>query len=97
VRGEKRGTFRMETLTRYCEHLRTQRGIADALTDPNIERVTLVKSARSGSTTLLTGLIAHHVLNDPAPILAVLPTESDCRDYVARMSRPSASHGATAK
>jgi phage terminase large subunit GpA-like protein len=41
----------------------TQRGIADALADPEIERVTLVKSARSGFTTLLTGLIGHHVVN----------------------------------
>jgi phage terminase large subunit GpA-like protein len=66
----------------------TQRGIADALNDPAIERVTLVKSARSGFTTLLTGLIAHHVVNDPAPILAVLPTESDCRDYMASDIEP---------
>jgi len=66
----------------------TQRGIADALNDPAIERVTLVKSARSGFTTLLTGLIAHHVVNDPAPILAVLLTESDCRDYMASDIEP---------
>jgi endonuclease YncB( thermonuclease family) len=66
----------------------TQRGIADALADPSIERVTLVKSARSGFTTLLTGLIAHHVLNDPAPIIAVLPTESDCRDYITSDIEP---------
>jgi len=33
----------------------TQRGIADALNDPAIGRVTLVESARSGLTTLLTG------------------------------------------
>ena len=52
----------------------TQKGIADALADPDIERVTLVKSARSGFTTLLTGLVAHHVVNDPAPVLVVLPT-----------------------
>ena len=39
----------------------TQRGIADALADPAIERVTLVKSARSGFTTLLTGLVAHRL------------------------------------
>ena len=61
----------------------TQSGIADALADPDLERVTLVKSARSGFTTLLTGLIGHHVVNDPAPVLCVLPTESDCRDYIA--------------
>ena len=66
----------------------TQRGIADALADPAIERVTLIKSARSGFTTLLTGLIAHHCVSDPAPILAVLPTESDCRDYIASDVEP---------
>jgi phage terminase large subunit GpA-like protein len=37
---------------------------------------------------LLTGLIGHHCVNDPAPILAVLPTESDCRDYVASDIEP---------
>ena len=66
----------------------TQKGIAVALADPTLERITLVKSARSGFTTLLTGLIAHHCVNDPAPILAVLPTESDCRDYVASDIEP---------
>ena len=32
-----------------------QRGIADAISDPEIERVTLVKPVRVGFTTLLTG------------------------------------------
>src|SRR5665648_1049009 len=66
----------------------TQSGIADALADPALERVTLVKSARSGFTTLLTGLIAHHVANDPAAMLCVLPTEADCRDYMASDVEP---------
>jgi phage terminase large subunit GpA-like protein len=59
-----------------------QRGIADAISDPLIERVTLVKPARLGFTTLLTAAIGAYVANEPAPILVVLPTESDCRDYV---------------
>ncbi|WP_338661146.1 terminase gpA endonuclease subunit [Pararoseomonas sp. SCSIO 73927] len=59
-----------------------QREIADALTDPEVERVTLVKSVRLGFTTLLSGLIAHHAANDPAQVLALLPTEADCRRYV---------------
>jgi phage terminase large subunit GpA-like protein len=67
---------------------KTQQAIADTLADPEIERITLVKSARSGFTTLLTGLIAHHCVNDPAPVLAVLPTEMDCRDYVASDVEP---------
>src|SRR5881397_287268 len=54
-----------------------QREIADAITDPTIERVTVVKPVRVGFTTLLTGAVASFVTNDPAPILALLPTESD--------------------
>jgi len=67
---------------------KTQRGIADALNDPSLERITLVKSARSGFTTLLSGLLGYHSLSDPAPILAVLPTESDCRDYIVSDVEP---------
>ena len=48
--------------------------------DPLIERVTLVKPVRVGFTTLLTGAVGAYVANEPAPILALLPTESDCRD-----------------
>lgn len=59
-----------------------QRGIADAISDPLIERVTVIKSARVGYTTLLTATVGNYVLNEPAPILFVLPTEKDCRDYV---------------
>jgi phage terminase large subunit GpA-like protein len=39
-----------------------------------------VKPARLGFTTLLTAAIGSYVVNEPSPILAVLPTESDCRD-----------------
>src|SRR5262249_56645854 len=59
-----------------------QREIADAISDPEIERVTLVKAARLGFTTLLSGAIGAYVVNEPSPILALLPTEADCRDYV---------------
>ena len=67
---------------------RPQVEIADAIGDPTIERVTLVKPVRVGFTTLLTGAIAGFVANDPSPILAVLPTESDCRDYVVSDIEP---------
>ena len=40
-----------------------QRGIADAISDPTIERVTVRKSARVGYTTLLTGAVASFVAN----------------------------------
>ena len=65
-----------------------QREIADAISDPTIERVTLVKPVRVGFTTLLTGALASYVANEPAPILALLPTEADCRDYTVSDLEP---------
>ena len=66
-----------------------QRGIAEAIGDPAIERVTVVKPVRVGYTTLLTCAIAAHVANDPAPILCLLPAEADCRDYVVSDIEPT--------
>lgn len=65
-----------------------QREIADAIGDPSIERVTLVKPVRVGFTTLLTSAVASFVANDPAGILYVLPAEADCRDYVVSDVEP---------
>jgi phage terminase large subunit GpA-like protein len=65
-----------------------QKGIADAISDPAIERVTLVKAARLGFTTLLTGTIGAFIANEPAPILVLLPAESDARDYVVSDVEP---------
>jgi len=66
-----------------------QRAIADAISDPLIERVTLVKPVvRVGFTTLLTGAVGSFVANEPAPILALLPTEADARDYVVSDVEP---------
>ena len=62
--------------------------IANAMSDPEIERVTLVKPVRVGFTALLTAMVGSHVKNDPAPILFLLPTESDCRDYAVSDLEP---------
>jgi phage terminase large subunit GpA-like protein len=65
-----------------------QRGIADAISDPAIEKVTLVKAIRVGFTTLITSAIASYVVNDPSPIMVVLPTESDARSYMVSDIEP---------
>jgi phage terminase large subunit GpA-like protein len=65
-----------------------QQEIADAISDPAIERVTLVKPVRVGFTTLLTGAVGAFVANEPAPILAWLPTEADARDYIVSDIEP---------
>lgn len=62
--------------------------IANAMSDPDIEKITLVKPTRVGFTTLLTGFVASHVANDPAPIGLYLPTEDDCRDHVVATLEP---------
>lgn len=65
-----------------------QRGIADAMIAPNIERVSIVKSVRVGFTTLLSSALASFAANEPSPILALLPTESDARDYMVSDLEP---------
>ena len=65
-----------------------QREIADAIGDPLIERVTLIKPVRVGFTTMLTSAVASFVANDPSQILCLLPTEADARDYVVSDVEP---------
>ena len=55
-----------------------QRAICDAIADPNIEKISVLKSARIGFSTLLISGIAHYIVRDPASQLVVLPTMSDC-------------------
>lgn len=50
--------------------------------------MTLVKPVRVGFTTLLTGAIASFVVNEPAPILLLEPTDSDARDAVVSDIEP---------
>jgi phage terminase large subunit GpA-like protein len=66
-----------------------QRGIADAISDPGIERVTVVKSVRVGYSMLLTSALANFVANEPSQIIALLPTESDARDFVVSDLEPT--------
>jgi phage terminase large subunit GpA-like protein len=65
-----------------------QRGICDAIGDPAIERVTMCKGARLGFTVLLTSTIAAYSANEPTSVILLLPTESDCRDFVVHDLEP---------
>jgi phage terminase large subunit GpA-like protein len=58
-----------------------QRGILDAITDPAIARVTVMKAARIGYTKCLNAAIAYHMAEDPCPILVVQPTVEDAEGY----------------
>jgi phage terminase large subunit GpA-like protein len=66
-----------------------QKGIADAIGDPLVERVTVLKSARIGYTTILNGAIAHFVVNDPSLILVYLPSEDMAKSFVVSDMEPT--------
>ena len=58
-----------------------QKGIMDAITDPNIERVTVMKSARVGYSKILNHVISYHIHQDPCPMMMVQPTIEDAQGY----------------
>lgn len=56
-----------------------QKGILDAIGDPLIERVSVIKSARTGYTTSLVAAIGGASVNDPGPMILLMPTDDDAR------------------
>lgn len=58
-----------------------QRGILDAFSDPNVEKVSCMKSARIGWTKIINILAAYSVAQDPCPVLIVQPTIEDSEGY----------------
>ena len=58
------------------------REIAASMTDPAVERLTLVKASRVGYSTLISGLIGWHLTEQPAPVLVVVPAELDARNFI---------------
>lgn len=70
-----------------------QRGIMDAISDPALREVWVMKSAQVGWTEILNNCIGFHVHQDPAPMLLVQPTlemaESWSKDRLAPMVRDS--------
>jgi len=60
----------------------------DAVTDPTVRQVTVMKSARVGYTKLLDHMVGYFIHQDPAPMLIVQPKEADARDYSATEIAP---------
>jgi terminase, large subunit len=58
-----------------------QVGIMDAISDPRIERVTVMKSARVGYTKIIGHAIGYYIHYDPCPIMVVQPTDLDAEGY----------------
>lgn len=58
-----------------------QKGMMDAMTDPAIEFVVVMKSARVGYTKCLNNLIGYHMHQDPCSMMMVQPTVEDAEGY----------------
>lgn len=58
-----------------------QRAIMDAITDPGVSQISVMKSARVGYTLMITGAIGYYVHQAPAPIMVVQPTVDDAKGY----------------
>ncbi len=58
-----------------------QIGIMDAITDPTVEKVSVMKSARVGYTKIMDHVVGYYVHQDPSPILIVQPRVEDAEDY----------------
>lgn len=65
----------------------------DAISDPRVERVVLMTSARVGKTQIINNLVGYHIHQDPAPMLVVQPTggaaEEWSKEELAPMLRDS--------
>ena len=51
-----------------------QRGMMDAVSDPNIETVVLMTAAQIGKTELINNVVGYHIHQQPCPMLVVQPT-----------------------
>ena len=65
-----------------------QRGLADAISDPDIPRVSVLKAVRCGYSTLLVAAVASYAANDPSPIIVLVPTTDDARTFMVHHLEP---------
>jgi phage terminase large subunit GpA-like protein len=63
----------------------------DAVTDPAVTEVTVMKSARVGFTKVLNHIVGYYIHQDPSPILMVQPRVEDAEDYSGTEIAPDAS------
>ena len=72
-----------------------QRGIMDAVSDPLIEEVVVMKSAQVGWTEIINNIVGYFIAHDPCPIMVMLPTlemaEGWSTDRLAPMVRDTPS------
>jgi phage terminase large subunit GpA-like protein len=58
-----------------------QRGMMDAVTDPKVEQISVMKSARVGYTKIMNAAVGFFMHQDPSGMLVVQPTVDDAKGY----------------
>lgn len=66
-----------------------QRFILDAIGDPAVERVTVLKAARVGFTKCLMAAIGASAATQPASIILLVPTDDDARGFAVDEIEPA--------
>jgi phage terminase large subunit GpA-like protein len=66
-----------------------QRGILDAMGDPLIPRVTVIKASRVGYTKCLISSIGGTAALDPCAMILLVPTDDDARGFAVDEVEPS--------
>jgi phage terminase large subunit GpA-like protein len=68
-----------------------QRGVMDAISDPRIETVVIMKGSQVGYTEILANVCGYHIDQDPCPILVIQPSlelaETWSKDRLSPMIR----------
>lgn len=66
-----------------------QRFILDAIGDPTVERVTVLKAARVGFTKCLMAAIGASAATQPSAIILLVPTDDDARGFAVDEVEPA--------
>lgn len=66
-----------------------QREMMDAMGDPSLERVTVIKSARIGYSKALFASIAAAAANNPCAMILLVPRDEDCRRVAVEEIEPA--------
>ncbi|MFG1344374.1 terminase gpA endonuclease subunit [Xanthobacter autotrophicus DSM 431] len=63
--------------------------LARSIGDPDVERVTVLKAARTGFTSLLVAAMGSYTANDPCPVLVTVPVDDDARTLMVQAIEPT--------
>ncbi len=58
-----------------------QRGVMDAITNPDVREVYWIKCARIGATKIMNATVGYYAHQDPCPVMMVQPTVEDAKGY----------------